>query len=80
MTNYEIFRGGSFLTTVGSVTTFSDMGVVNATSYSYEVRAMDAASHRSTFSNTASATTPDTENPQPPSNLGATAISGTGSI
>ena len=77
VTNYEIFRGGSMLTTVGNVTTFSDTTVVNATSYSYEVRAMDAATHRSTFSNTASATTPDTEDPQPPSNLVASAISGT---
>ncbi len=77
VTNYEIFRGGSLLTTVGNVTSFSDTTVVNATSYSYEVRAMDAATHRSTFSNTASATTPDTEDPQPPSNLIASAISGT---
>ena len=76
VTNYEIFRGGSLLTTVGNVTTFSDTSVVNATIYIYEVRAMDAAEHRSTFSNTASATTPDTEDPQPPSNLVASAISG----
>ena len=38
-------------------TTFSDTGLTAATSYSYRVRATDAANNLSTYSNTASATT-----------------------
>src|SRR5262249_39901943 len=38
-------------------TTFSDTGLTASTSYSYRVRATDAANNLSTYSNTASATT-----------------------
>ncbi len=44
-------------TTSGSTTTYSATGLTAATSYSYRVRATDAAGNLSNYSNTASATT-----------------------
>jgi len=75
VTGYEIYRGGSPLTTLGNVTTYSDLSVVNGTGYTYQVRALDAAGNDSLASNTASATTPDTQDPAPPTNLTATMFS-----
>jgi chitodextrinase len=57
-------------------TTFNNTGLTNATSYSYRVRATDAAGNLSGYSNTASATTVDTQPPTAPSNLTATAAGG----
>ena len=61
----------------GTLTTYSDMGLTASTSYSYRVRATDAAGNLSLYSNTASATTQtgDTTPPTAPSGLGATAAS-----
>jgi chitodextrinase len=56
-------------------TTYSDTGLSVLTSYSYRVRARDAANNLSGYSNTASATPPDTTPPTAPSNLTATASS-----
>ena len=65
VTGYEVFRCtgaacGSF-TKVGQAgggtTTYSDTGLTAATSYSYEVRALDAAGNTGPFSNTVSAAT-----------------------
>jgi hypothetical protein len=64
----------------GTSTTFSDStGLTASTSYSYRVRAIDAAANLGPYSNTASATTqsPDTTPPSAPGPLAATAISGT---
>ena len=61
-------------TTAG--TTYNDTGLTNGTNYSYRVRATDAAGNLSPYSNIASTTTLDTQAPTAPSNLGATAISG----
>src|ERR1700719_4492129 len=58
--------------------TFSDMGLAASTSYSYRVRATDAAGNLSAYSNTASVSTPappDTTPPTAPTNLTATASS-----
>jgi hypothetical protein len=44
-------------------TTFNDTGLLAGTTYSYRVRATDAASHTSGYSNTASATTTTTPPP-----------------
>src|SRR5258708_9171492 len=57
-------------------TTFNDLGLAASTSYSYRVRATDAAGNLSAYSNTASAGTPappDTTPPTAPTNLTATA-------
>jgi phosphodiesterase/alkaline phosphatase D-like protein len=64
----------------GTLTTYSDStGLVASTSYSYRVRATDAAANLGPYSNTASATTqtPDTTPPSAPGTLTATPISGT---
>jgi outer membrane protein assembly factor BamB len=45
-------------TTTGTGTTYKDTTTVASTTYSYRVRATDAAGNLSTYSNTASATTP----------------------
>jgi chitodextrinase len=61
-----------------TATTFSDTGLTASTSYSYRVRATDAAGNLSAYSNTASASTPappDTTPPTAPANLAATAAS-----
>ncbi len=63
-----------------TTTTFNNTGLASATSYSYRVRATDAAGNLSGYSNTASATTltaPDTTPPTAPSGLTATAVSTT---
>src|SRR5207247_2393900 len=59
---------------------FNDTGLTASTSYSYRVRATDAAANLGAFSNTATAVTlavPDTTPPSAPSNLTATAASST---
>jgi chitodextrinase len=59
-------------------TTFSDTGLTASTSYSYRVRATDAAGNLSAYSSTASTSTPavpDTTPPTAPTNLAATAAS-----
>jgi chitodextrinase len=61
-------------------TTFNDTGLTPSTSYSYRVRAVDAASNPSVPSTTATASTtaaPDTTPPSAPTNLTATAASAT---
>ena len=62
-------------TTTGTGTTYKDTSVSASTSYSYRVRATDAAGNLSTYSNTASATTPtpDTTPPTQPGTLSANA-------
>jgi chitodextrinase len=58
VTNYEISRDGSVLTTIGAATTFSDTTVAPGTTYSYRVVALDLSGNRSTPSAVATATTP----------------------
>jgi chitodextrinase len=58
VTNYEISRDGSVLTTVGAATTYSDTTVAPGTTYSYRVVALDLSGNRSTPSGAAAATTP----------------------
>jgi chitodextrinase len=64
-----VYRGGSLLTTVSS-TSYTDTGLSPATTYSYQVIAVDAAGNASTSAG-ASATTlaPDTIPPSQPGNL-----------
>jgi fibronectin type 3 domain-containing protein len=63
----------------GAVTTFSDTGLTADTSYSYRVRATDAANNLSAYSNVATAVTPvpDTQPPSAPGTLTAATVSGT---
>ena len=65
------------IATVGAdVTTFSDTGLAASTTYDYRVRATNAGGD-SAYSNTAEATTQATQSvPAAPSNLTATAVSG----
>ena len=58
--------------------TYSDLALTAGASYSYRVRATDAAGNLSPYSNVSSATTQisDTQPPTTPTNLTATAISG----
>ena len=78
VTGYQVERcqgaGCSNFASVTTVTgtTYSNTGLTNATSYSYRVRAADAAGNPSAYSNVASASTPDTQAPTAPSNLTAT--------
>jgi chitodextrinase len=62
VTGYNIYRGGIQIATVGAVTTFQNTGLTASTTYSYTVRARDAAGNVSGQSIAASATTqaPDT--------------------
>ncbi|MEV4069112.1 glycosyl hydrolase family 18 protein [Nonomuraea fuscirosea] len=56
VTGYEVYRGGSLVTTVTG-TTYTNTGLNAGTSYTYTVRARDAAGNRSGESNSVSATT-----------------------
>lgn len=56
VTGYKVFRGGTQVGTPTS-TSFNDSGLSASTSYSYTVKAVDAAGNLSLNSNTASATT-----------------------
>ena len=59
VTGYRVIRDGAAITTVGpSTTTYADTTVAPATTYSYTVRAFDAAGNTSAASNTATVTTP----------------------
>jgi hypothetical protein len=59
VTAYEVYRNGSLLaTTAAATTTYSDNDVAGASTYSYHVKARDAAGNLSTASNTATVTTP----------------------
>jgi chitodextrinase len=88
VTGYDVFRDGSLLTTTTG-TTYADITTVAGTTYSYYVKARDAAGNRSGASNSAMVTTPFTFAPvadayvkesSPNSNFGAaTSLIGDGS-
>jgi len=83
VTGYQVERcqgaGCSSFAQIASVTgtTYNNTGLSGGTSYSYRVRATDAAANLSGYSNTASAATTDTSPPTAPSNLTASAESET---
>lgn len=56
VTGYDVFRAGALLATVGPVTTYADTTATLSTTYSYSVRAKDAAGNLSALSGNASAT------------------------
>ena len=74
VTGYNLYRDGVLTATLGPVTSHADTGLLPGT-YSYEVRAVDAAGNVSQPSNTDSATVTDGQRPTAPGNLTATAVS-----
>ncbi len=56
VTGYDVFNGVALVTTVNS-TSYTVTGLTPSTSYSFNVRARDAAGNTSSLSNTANATT-----------------------
>lgn len=58
VTAYDIFRNGSALVSVGTVTSYSDSTVSPSTMYQYKVGARDAAGNSSGLTNTSTVTTP----------------------
>ena len=78
VTGYRIYRNGTQVGSVlGNVTTFTHTGLTAGT-YSYSVRAIDAAGNLSDASTAATAIVPDSVKPTAPTNL--TATLGTGSV
>ena len=83
VTGYKVERcQGAGCTTFAQIatptaTSYNDTGLTSNTSYSYRVRASDAAGNLSGYSTVASATTPvpDTQPPTVPTGLSATSIS-----
>ena len=65
VTGYRVYRGGVQVGTTTS-TTYTDGGLAAGTTYSYTVRAYDAASNLGPASNTATATTQSGSAPPPP--------------
>jgi len=76
VTGYDIFRNGAPLASVGAVTTYADTTVAGRTSYTYTIRARDAAGNTSPLSDPATVTTPDSTPPSKPTGLTATAVDG----
>jgi chitodextrinase len=77
VTGYRITRNGTLLVTLGNVTTYQNTSLTGATTYTYRVRALDAAGNVSPQSTAASATTPatpDTIAPSTPAGLTANAV------
>jgi len=74
---YQVFRNGALLVTLGNNTTYQNTGLTPSTSYTYYVRALDAAGNVSGQSNVASATTLPVDKiaPSVPGNLTANAVS-----
>ena len=58
VTKYLIIRNGKLISTIAPATSFSDATAFANTSYSYQIKAQDAAGNNSAPSNTASVMTP----------------------
>jgi glucose/arabinose dehydrogenase/chitodextrinase len=71
---YKVFRNGTQVATT-TAPTYQDIGLSEATSYSYTVSAVDAAENESARSSAATATTRDVTVPSVPANLAANAVS-----
>ncbi len=77
VTGYRVYRNGTQVAyLLGAIGSFTDTGRTPGT-YSYTVRATDAAGNLSDASNTATATVPDTQAPTAPRNLAAQAATST---
>ena len=60
LAGYDILRDGVQIATVGPVTTYADTSIAGQTTYTYHVRARDAAGNLSPLSDPATVTTPET--------------------
>ena len=76
VTSYRVVRDGTAIATA-TATSFTDLGVTAAKTYSYVVHALDAAGNVSQASAPATVTTPDLTPPLQPTNLQAVAPSQT---
>src|SRR5882724_7236303 len=80
VTGYDVFRGATKVTTVPG-TSYTDTGLTASTSYTYTVKAHDAAGNTSAASNAVTVTTSasggDTTAPSVPANLHVTATTST---
>ena len=83
VTGYQVFRNGNQVGT-STTTTYSDTGLSAATTYSYAVRALDAAGNVSVLSAAVNATTPTPDTTAPTVALSGpapgTTVSGTISV
>ena len=70
---YHVYRNGLLVATITTGTTYPDVGVVDASSYTYTVDAFDAAGNSSLASSPVAVTTPDGTPPTVPTGLNATA-------
>jgi chitinase len=68
---YHVYRGGSLVTTLEAVTSYTDTGLQDATTYHYTVDAVDAAGNVSDRSVSALATTADATAPTVPNTVTA---------
>jgi lysophospholipase L1-like esterase/chitodextrinase len=78
VTEYNIYLGGVLINVIGNVLTYSAIDLTPATSYSFTVKAVDAAGNIGSVSNTATTSTlalADTTAPTAPSSLTATTTS-----
>lgn len=70
VTGYDVYRNGVKINTSTITTTsYGVTGLSQASSYSFFIRALDAAGNQSSNSNTINITTPDTQAPTEPSGL-----------
>lgn len=77
VTGYEVYRDGTLVGTTSS-TSYTDSNLTASTTYSYTVKAYDAAGNKSAASSpaaTGTTLTPDTEAPSVPQNVTATSSS-----
>ena len=81
VTKYQVFRVGTVAAIAETVgTSYSDTTVVGNTTYSYQIKALDAANNASSLSSTATIKTPmapDTTAPTVPTSVNATASNST---
>ncbi len=76
VTTYRVYRNGAQVATT-STTSWLNTGVADSMTYSYTVRALDAAGNMGDASAAATVTTPDLTAPTVPTNLAANAVAPT---
>jgi PQQ-dependent dehydrogenase (s-GDH family) len=78
VTGYDVYQNGIKINIAAvAVTTYNVTGLTQASSYSFYVKAFDAAGNVSANSNTINVTTPDTQAPTAPSSLTSSGLTST---